>query len=402
MSDCNELNNETFFRELVPLINDLFCVRPISKPPRILPILGPGLLENLNGSLESIFSEWYDKYPLPVYTPSCYGDLPQLAEHQAAIGSPNSVFRYFSERIILHELKDISEHYRDLYTILANLKCPIYVTTNIDTLLEEALAEKERSPYIVCHPWQGTQKTKVKQGSARPGTWNYHKNGIDVLRERIKHKKPEENQLEFLEKMDAIDTYESRLEKHCSDESTYGSSSDQTDKNQILSHLNDISVQYLNTKFIELCKETLDKVPEPTCDRPLVYKILGKIEDEDEESIATLERHYFEYLMNLGQENLESKVVDGLKKSVLLFLGFRLEDWTFRAVFQSLMKACKEENKKPNFIVHPCPEKEEKRNAMSTYLERYFASLRGNTFVYWGDLPEFSTKLKQQLPGLSQ
>jgi hypothetical protein len=106
--------------------------------------------------------------------------------------------------------------------------------------------------------------------------------------------------------------------------------------------------------------------------------------------------------MNLGQEKLESKVVDGLKKSILLFLGFRLEDWTFRAVFQSLMKACKEENRKANFIVHPCPEKKEKRKAMSTYLEKYFASLRGNTFVYWGDLPEFSTELKQRLSRLSQ
>lgn len=400
MSDCNELNNETFFEELVPFIKDLSRERePISKPPRILPILGPGLLETLNGSLESIFSEWYEKYPLPVYTPSCYGDLPQLAEHQAAIRTPNSVFRYFSEKIILHKLEDISEPYRDLYTILADLKCPIYVTTNIDTLLEEALAEKKSSPYIVSHPWQGTQKTKVKQSNARPGTWNYCKNGIDVLRERIKHKKPEDNQLEFLD----IDTYEHRLKKLYSDELTYGSSSNQRNEiNQIEEGLNAISRQYLDTSFIELCKETIDKVPEPTRERPLVYKILGEIQDEDEESIATQERHYFEYLMNLGQEKLESKVVDGLKKSVLLFLGFRLEDWTFRAVFQSLMKACKEENRKANFIVHPCPEKEEKRKAMSTYLEKYFASLRGNTFVYWGDLPEFSTELKQRLPGLSQ
>jgi hypothetical protein len=184
MSDCNELNNEKFFEELVPLI-DLF------RPPRILPILGPGLLETLNGSLESIFSKWYEEYPLPVYTPSCYGDLPQLAEHQAAIRSQDSVFRYFSEKIILHELEGISEPYRDLYTILANLKCPIYVTTNIDTLLEEALKKKGKSPRIGRHTWNGTVETIWKRWHAKPGTWDYYKNGIEALKKIGRERQPE-------------------------------------------------------------------------------------------------------------------------------------------------------------------------------------------------------------------
>ncbi len=76
---------------------------------------------------------------------------------------------------------------------------------------------------------------------------------------------------------------------------------------------------------------------EPSADRPLVYHLFGRFSEP--ESLVLTEDDYFNYLISLSRNRkLVPSVIRGrLAEHALLFLGFRLEDWSFRVLFHSVM-----------------------------------------------------------------
>ena len=143
------------------------------------PIIGPGLIEPLLGSLREIARRWAERYHYPL-APHERESLPQVAQY-LAINQDSSfpldeLEEYLKQDIraqygddLPHELQtklaplmdmiDVIGKKRwdnertDAHWILAQLPLPIYITTNVDNLLVSALKEAGRDPQVMICPW---------------------------------------------------------------------------------------------------------------------------------------------------------------------------------------------------------------------------------------------------------
>lgn len=375
MSDYNR-DNTKFLNSLVRL------VPPDRRTPQILPVLGPGLLENvISQPLETFVRDWHEQYPLPIYEPVYYGEIPRFAQHRAAMEGADEVIQEFCD-IIPTDLSQIhDEAAREPYTLLAHLRCSLYMTTTVDSLLEKALEDLEgKSPQVVY------EKRGKHSGASSHEQHDYDTEEQQHQEELLEIKR---RSLRVLEKQQA--QYSSlNVPPH------------------IALEIEDLRVEIEKLEkgnLREICEKPLTSSREPTAPQelPIVYKILGSISNPD--SVKLLENDYFEYLMTLGltEGTIEHQITTQLQDDSLLFLGFRVEDWTFRAVFQSLVKRARRQEwrRHPDFFVFPRPDVE-KRESMSKYLTWYFRPLLSDIRIYWGSLPEFFNELKQRLPTLSQ
>src|SRR5690606_28637899 len=134
---------------------------------KVVPILGPRLLEAAHGALHTTAARLAgaSRYPLARHD---FDDLPRVTEYLAVKESRYNVIRTYQDQI-LHDLIErhrdwlpaseippavkkpklgrllalVGEHLRqnrdDAYPILAALPASVYVTTNFDPLLEWAL-----------------------------------------------------------------------------------------------------------------------------------------------------------------------------------------------------------------------------------------------------------------------
>ncbi len=72
---------------------------------------------------------------------------------------------------------------------------------------------------------------------------------------------------------------------------------------------------------------------EPMSQKPIVYHVFGVLGKPS--SLVLTEDDVFDYLLATAEYKLIPTAVRGaLTRSSLLFLGFRLDDWTFRALFR--------------------------------------------------------------------
>jgi CHAT domain/SIR2-like domain len=76
---------------------------------------------------------------------------------------------------------------------------------------------------------------------------------------------------------------------------------------------------------------------EPTPERPLVYHLFGQLREP--QSLVLTEDDYFDYLIGVSSKKklIPTEVPHALTDSALLFLGFQMDDWNFRALFRSLL-----------------------------------------------------------------
>ncbi len=153
-------------------------IRSISRG-QCTPILGPGLMEPLLGSLREIAQHWAETYHYPM-APHERESLAQVAQYLSV--NQDRRFPYDElEEYLQHEIQtrysgDLPENLRDgrppldelieavgakwrernpldSYKILAQLPLPIFITTNVDSLLESALKEAGKDPQVVLCPW---------------------------------------------------------------------------------------------------------------------------------------------------------------------------------------------------------------------------------------------------------
>ncbi|NTV99731.1 MAG: CHAT domain-containing protein [Oscillochloris sp.] len=141
------------------------------------PILGPGLVEPLMGSTREIAQRWADQFVFPM-APYERENLPQVAQYLAVnqdldllrdefIKSlRHEMLRQYGEKlgadIAEADLKDLitavgkaarDTNSADPHKVLASFKLPLYITTNFDTLLEDALREAGCAPQSIYCPW---------------------------------------------------------------------------------------------------------------------------------------------------------------------------------------------------------------------------------------------------------
>ena len=156
------------------------------------PIVGPEVTEDLFGSPREIARRWADlyRYPLADYH---RGDLPQVAQYLADIVSPpyarielmNHLRRELAERYgkdvpglkpdreLGEWLADVGRWKRardregradprpDAHEVLAELRCPLYLTTNPDGLLADALREQPGVARVHERAFDRNQKKRV-------------------------------------------------------------------------------------------------------------------------------------------------------------------------------------------------------------------------------------------------
>jgi hypothetical protein len=143
----------------------------------------------------------------------------------------------------------------------------------------------------------------------------------------------------------------------------------------------------------------------PTPDQPLVYHLFGRLDDP--ESLVLTEDDYFRYLIGVTRnEDLLPKVVgSALVNTALLFLGFRLEDWNFRVLFQSVMNMAGAELRRR--YTHVAVQIDPQEGAMldpqaaREYLKTYFGAAAAlnyqtNISIYWGSAEDFIRELADQ------
>jgi hypothetical protein len=136
---------------------------------RCTPLLGPGLMEYLVGSRHNLARDWAQTFRFPL--PQSRGDLPEVAQFLAYEQDKqfprDELIRYFQTHLlrqypeIIKQASDptnlsavmkevwenqISVQSDDPFIVLAELPLPIYVTTNVSSILEHALVKAGKAP----------------------------------------------------------------------------------------------------------------------------------------------------------------------------------------------------------------------------------------------------------------
>ena len=291
------------------------------------PILGPGLLDGFIGSTREVAQRLAIKHHFPL-APLARDDLPQVAQYLAVKQDVDLLHDElswaFRAALAAHSPEPLADG-ADLDTllraagtrrraadagephrVLASLPLPIFLTTNADRLLADALEEAKKTPQVIICPWN--RHGEMSQNTLAP----------------------------------------------------------------------------------------------PTATQPLVYHLFGRLDDP--ESLVLTEDDYFRYLIGVTRnEDLLPKVVgSALVNTALLFLGFRLEDWNFRVLFQSVMNLAGSELRRryTHVAVQIDPQEGTMLNPQEAreYLKTYFGpaaalNYQTNISLYWGSAEDFIREL---------
>ncbi len=141
---------------------------------------------------------------------------------------------------------------------------------------------------------------------------------------------------------------------------------------------------------------------EPTVERPVVHQVFGVLGKPD--SLVLTEDDFFDYMIAAARYELIPGVVSGaLTRGSLLFLGFRLDSWTFRVLFRLIMAMEGRDRLRDlahvGVQVNPEDSGIEDPDSARLYLEQYFTAGSGAPpiSVYWGSVRDFLEELQRRL-----
>lgn len=133
--------------------------------------------------------------------------------------------------------------------------------------------------------------------------------------------------------------------------------------------------------------------PEPSVAEPLVCHLYGEFDDP--RSLVLTEDDCFDFLIKFttDYQAIPPEVRHALASWAVMFVGFDIDDWTFRVLFRCLMWREKREER-PRVAAHLTPDDRLDPNRARDYLERYF--LRTDVSLFWGTAGEFFRELRAQ------
>lgn len=300
------------------------------------PILGPGIYEPMIGSWRDMSVAMAKKFNFPLASFQVEA-LPQVTQFIASNQSLDTLMvainnnvrsvlqkkfaEYLPENLkkpnvpLLDMIKACGEKFRkdveyEQHKVLANLPIPVYITTNYNNMLAEALEEAGRKPEVAICPWS----------------------------ERF----------------------------------------------------------YTESVF------DLDPDYRPSVERPLVYHLFGHLKEP--ESMVLTEDDYYEFLIGFTTAKRRTPAIippliaRALTDANLLILGFQLDDWTFRALFRTLMSQQGGARRGRYAHIGVQVELDDARNIDShrarKFLEKYFGESEIN--IYWGKSDDFIGELARQ------
>jgi hypothetical protein len=140
----------------------------------------------------------------------------------------------------------------------------------------------------------------------------------------------------------------------------------------------------------------------PTVDGPLVYYLAGRLGRPD--TLVLTEDDYFDYLIGVTRQLPDANAIPGVVKSAfvnstLLFLGFDMDGWDFRALFRALMnqggKLHRSGYVHAGVQIDPDAGRAVSIDRARKYLEKYF-DLNDRISIYWGSVEDFARDLRLQ------
>jgi hypothetical protein len=171
---------------------------PAARRGRLVLVLGPGLLAPVCGDSFAVARTLAAAHQFPLAAHE-WDDLPRVSQYLSVTDSRYNVVRTYEERLVeeirlLHggrlppeelpprggpppELNRLlalvgaqqrAENPADIHKLLAQLKVSVYVTTNYDQLLEEALRAAGRDPTILNSRWRSGQSPEGPPTMAPP------------------------------------------------------------------------------------------------------------------------------------------------------------------------------------------------------------------------------------------
>jgi hypothetical protein len=141
-------------------------------------------------------------------------------------------------------------------------------------------------------------------------------------------------------------------------------------------------------------------VPSPA--QPLVFHLHGY--HGVPQSMVLTEDDYLDFLIALSERQgrqalIPTAVRTALAGTALLFVGYSLSDWTFRVLFRGLRSPLKASLGYPSIAIQLPPDDVQrgKRQDAQEYLQSYFGKLQElRLAVYWGDVADFTTELRER------
>lgn len=141
----------------------------------------------------------------------------------------------------------------------------------------------------------------------------------------------------------------------------------------------------------------------PIADEPLVYHLHGSMRKP--KSLVLTESDYLEFLVKIASSHDEESlrlipgsILSALTDKPLLFIGYGLQDWTFRVIFHGLLRPIPDIHRRRSVSVQLLPPVHqtmaEAENRARRYLTQYLEGWRIS--IYWGTAAEFCRELRQR------
>jgi hypothetical protein len=153
-------------------------------------------------------------------------------------------------------------------------------------------------------------------------------------------------------------------------------------------------------EYIKNTKEMPEDVPDldPHPDTPLIYRLFGHMEEA--KTLVLTEDDYLDFLIKFAnfREMIPGVVRRAFVDTALLILGFRLDDWDFKALFRSIIHQ-EGQGKRRDYTSIAVQLDPEDGQVIEPYKARhyfrsYFQEL--DFSIFWGNVEDFVMQLSEQ------
>jgi SIR2-like domain/CHAT domain len=302
---------------------------------RFTPVLGPGLADAIFGSRPEIARRWARRWQMPIAS-HARSNLAQVAQYLRVGHTQGRVTDYFQD-YIRTELRERKENakgddpFRELSVDLIEGEEPERAVLEVGRLL------RDQDP---THPYRALASMPVKVFVTTAWT--------DLLQDAMRHRDPPKRPVT------------------------------------------------LSFPWTNRCDwDEPAEFDEPTVECPWVYHLFGRLHNLD--SLVLTEDDYLEWLTAWieKQSTIPPAVKASLTKNSLLFLGYSLDDWDFRVIFQSIKSFRGSMRSRSHIGVQLRPETEIiEAEAAQNYLESFFGEDKVN--IFWAETGRFLDELRER------
>ncbi|WP_436497627.1 CHAT domain-containing protein [Actinokineospora sp. HUAS TT18] len=300
---------------------------------RFTPVLGPGFADGIVGSRIEIARRWARRWQMPI-NPAGRGNFAQVAQYLRVGRSPGEV-RAFLVDYLMSDLRDRRRRADDTDLIAQVPQHLLDAAEPEPVILELGRLLRESDPD---EPYRAAASLPVKVYVTTGWT--------DLLQQALRANGKTPTTLCF--------------------------------------PWND-SIEQVDARALE----------QPTVAKPWVYHLFGRLDNPD--SVVLTEDDHFEWLTAWIDQrpSIPPAVSASLMKNSLMFLGYRLDDWDFRVVFQGIKSFGGSSRLRANTHVgvQVRPESQTiEPEAAQRYLESYFGEDRVSLF--WAATRDFLSELR--------